>query len=105
MLDPLSRQEITMLLHQLHQEQRLTLIQITHLLEEAALAQRVIVMSQGQVVLDGPPALAFRDLELLRSLKVEIPEPVLLAERLRQAGLPISPEAVTMSAIAEELAP
>jgi energy-coupling factor transporter ATPase len=105
MLDPLSRQEITMLLHQLHQEQRLTLIQITHLLEEAALAQRVIVMSQGQVVLDGPPALAFRDLELLRSLKLEIPEPVLLAERLRQAGLPISPEAVTMSAIAEELAP
>jgi energy-coupling factor transporter ATPase len=105
MLDPLSRQEITMLLHQLHQEQGLTLIQITHLLEEAALAQRVVVMSQGQVVLDGTPAMVFRNLALLRSLKLEIPEPVLLAERLRQAGLPISSDAVTLNAIAEELAP
>jgi energy-coupling factor transport system ATP-binding protein len=105
MLDPLSRQEITQLLHQLHQEQRLTLIQITHLLEEAALAQRVVVMEQGQVVLDGPPATIFRDLDLLRSLKLEIPEPLVLAERLRQAGIPLSPEAITLNAIAEELAP
>src|SRR5438874_3196156 len=71
MLDPLSRQEITLLLHQLHQEQGVTLIQITHLLEEAALAQRVVVMSQGQVMLDGTPATIFRDLDLLRSLKLE----------------------------------
>ncbi len=105
MLDPLSRQEITQLLHQLHQEQGLTLIQITHLLEEAALAQRVVVMEQGQVVLDGPPAAIFRDLDLLRSLKLEIPEPLVLAERLRQAGVPLSPEAITLNAIAEELAP
>ncbi len=105
MLDPLSRQEITQLLHQLHQEQGLTLIQITHLLEEAALAQRVVVMEQGQVVLDGPPATIFRDLDLLRSLKLEIPEPLVLAERLRQAGVPLSPEALTLNAIAEELAP
>ncbi len=104
MLDPLSRQEITQLLHQLHQEQGLTLIQITHLLEEAALAQRVVVMEQGQVVLDGPPATIFRDLDLLRSLKLEIPEPLVLAERLRQAGVPLSPEAITLNAIAEELA-
>ena len=94
-----------MLLHQLHQEQGLTLIQITHLLEEAALAQRVVVMSQGQVVLDGTPVMVFRNLALLRSLKLEIPEPVLLAERLRQTGVPISSDAVTLNAIAEELAP
>lgn len=105
MLDPLSRQEITRLLHQLHQEQKLTLIQITHLLEEAALAQRVVVMSEGQVVLDGPPGMIFRNLALLRALKLEIPEPLLLAERLRQSGLPLSPDAVTLNAIAEELAP
>lgn len=105
MLDPLSRQEITQLLHQLHQEQGLTLIQITHLLEEAALAQRVVVMEQGQVVLDGPPATIFRDLDLLRNLKLEIPEPLALAERLRRAGVPLSAGAITLNAIAEELAP
>lgn len=105
MLDPLSRQEITALLHQLHQEQKLTLIQITHLLEEAALAQRVVVMERGQVVLEGPPATIFRNLDRLRDLNLEIPEPLLLAERLRRAGVPLSAEAITLSAIAEELAP
>src|SRR2546427_8384532 len=52
-LDPLSRREITALLHQLHQELGLTIIQVTHLLEEAALAQRVIVMDQGRIVMEG----------------------------------------------------
>jgi hypothetical protein len=62
-------------------------------------------MEQGQVVLDGPPATIFRDLDLLRALKLEIPEPLVLAERLRQVGVPLSSEAITLSAIAEELAP
>ncbi len=59
MLDPLSRQEIVALLHQLNKERGLTVIQVTHLLEEAALAQRIVVMEQGQIVMEGTPADAF----------------------------------------------
>ncbi len=104
-LDPLSRQEIVTLLHQLQHEYGLTIIHVTHLLEEAVLAERVLVMEQGRVVMQGPPATIFADLDRLRALKLAIPEPLELAARLRVAGVPISPLALTEAAIAEELVP
>jgi energy-coupling factor transport system ATP-binding protein len=103
MLDPLSRQEITELLHQLNREHGLTIIQVTHFLEEAALAQRVVVMERGQIILEGSPAAIFADLERLRALNLAIPEPVALAARLRDAGFPIARDAVTLEALAREL--
>ncbi|GAC1466529.1 MAG: energy-coupling factor transporter ATPase [Ktedonobacteraceae bacterium] len=103
MLDPRSRQEIVMLLHALNQERGLTVIQVTHLLEEAALAQRIVVMEQGQIVMEGTPAMLFADLPRLRTLKLAIPEPIELATRLRQIGIPLSQDAVTVEAIAQEL--
>src|SRR6266496_1027762 len=99
MLDPLSRQDITALLQQLNREHGLTIIQVTHLLEEAALAQRILVMERGRIVLEGTPAQVFADLELLRSLKLAIPEPIELAARLRDAGLPITREAVDRKSV------
>ncbi|HET8842245.1 MAG TPA: energy-coupling factor transporter ATPase [Ktedonobacteraceae bacterium] len=102
-LDPLSRQEVVRLLHQLNREQGLTVLHVTHLLEEAVLAERVVVMQQGQIVLEGPPATIFADLGRLRSLKLGVPEPLELASRLRAAGIPISSAALTEEAIAEEL--
>jgi energy-coupling factor transport system ATP-binding protein len=102
-LDPLSRREITALLHQLHQDLGLTIIHVTHLLEEAALAQRVIVMQQGRVVMQGTPPVVFADIARLRQLKLAIPEPIELADRLRAAGLTISSEALTVEAIAREI--
>ena len=102
-LDPLSRQEIAALLQQLNREHGLAVIQVTHLLEEAALAQRIIVMEQGQIVMEGPPPVIFADLERLRQLKLAIPEPIELAARLRRVGFPLSPRALTVEAIAREL--
>jgi energy-coupling factor transport system ATP-binding protein len=102
-LDPVSRQEIVTLLHRLQREQGLTIIQVTHLLEEAVLADRLIVMEAGQIVLQGTPVEVFADLERLRSLKLAIPEPLELAERLRAAGFVLSAQALTIKAIAEEL--
>ena len=102
-LDPLSRRETVALLHQLNQEHGLTIIHVTHLLDEAALAQRVVVMEQGRIVMEGTPANIFTDLERLRRLKLSIPEPIELATRLRGAGLSISREALTVEAIAREI--
>jgi energy-coupling factor transport system ATP-binding protein len=102
-LDPLSRREIVALLHRLNQEYGLTIIQVTHLLEEAALAQRVVVLAQGQIVMAGTPASIFADRDQLRRLKLAIPEPIELAARLREAGLPLTPEALTVEAIAREI--
>ena len=103
MLDPLSRREIVSLLHQLNRDYGLTIIQITHLLEEAALAHRVVVMEQGQMIFAGEPQNLFTNLEQLRQLKLAIPEPIELAVRLRALGLPLSPEALTEKAIAREI--
>ncbi len=103
-LDPLSRQEIVALLHRLHSEYGLTIIHVTHLLEEVVQAQRIIIMECGEIVLEGRPPDIFADLERLRKLKLLIPEPIELATRLRDAGLPISQEALTVEDIAQEIA-
>jgi energy-coupling factor transport system ATP-binding protein len=104
-LDPLSRDEIVSLLHQLNQQHGLTIIQVTHLLGEAALAQRIVVMEQGKIVMEGTPASIFTNLERLRQLSLAIPEPIELAARLRNAGMHISPAALTVESIAQEIMP
>ncbi len=104
-LDPLSRQEIVALLHHLNQAYGLTIIHVTHMLEEAALAGRIIIMEQGRIAMEGTPAVIFSDLERLRRLKLAIPESIELADRLRAAGFPISQEALTVEAIAGEIMP
>jgi post-segregation antitoxin (ccd killing protein) len=60
-------------------------------------------MEQGRIVVEGTPANIFADLKRLRQLKLAIPEPIELARRLRDAGLSISPEALTVEAIAQEI--
>jgi energy-coupling factor transport system ATP-binding protein len=104
MLDPYSRQEVIRLLKQLHEEFGLTIIHVTHLLEEVVYAQRIIMMEQGQIVQEGTPSTIFADLERLRALKLIIPEPFILVDRLRQAGFSIAHNAVTIDAIAREIA-
>lgn len=103
-LDPLSRQEVVKLLHHLRRAYGLTIIHVTHLLEEAAQAERILVMEQGRILMQGRPAAIFADLERLRALKLVVPEPLELVARLRAAGIAISPAALTEEAIAEELA-
>ena len=104
-LDPLSRRQIVDLLHRLHREYGLTIIHLTHLLEEAVLAERVLVLESGRIALQGTPQEIFSDPPRLRALKLALPEPLELAARLRAAGFPIAPSALTEEALARELAP
>lgn len=104
-LDPLSRKEFVSLLHQLHREHGLTIIHVTHLLEEVVQADRIVILERGQIVLEDTPPRLFTQLERLRSLKLALPEPLVLANRLREAGLPISRDALTVEAIAREIMP
>jgi energy-coupling factor transporter ATPase len=104
-LDPLSRQEIVALLHRLHRTYGLTIIHVTHLLEEAVEAERLLVMERGRLVMQGPPATIFSNLARLRALKLVVPETLELAARLRAAGFPVASSALTEEAIVQELAP
>ncbi len=103
LLDPLGRREIQMLLRRLNREQGMTIIQVTHLLEEAALADRIVVLEGGQVALEGTPAEIFADLDRLHALRLAIPDVIALANRLRGAGLPIPPDALTAQDVASAL--
>jgi len=103
MLDPLARRATLDLLHALNQEHGLAIVLVTHLLEEAARARRVVVLEHGQIAFDGPPATVFADLEQMRRLKLAIPAPIELAARLRAAGIPLDSAALTVEAIAEEV--
>ncbi len=87
MLDPLGREEVLETVRELKEEQGLTVISITHDLEEAAKADRIIVMNKGQVYKEGKPEEIFELKEELITLGLDIPFPVKMSHLLRNAGL------------------
>ncbi|VEF49903.1 ABC transporter-like protein [Bacillus freudenreichii] len=87
MLDPLGREEVLETVRELKEEQGLTVISITHDLEEAAKADRIVVMNKGQVYTEGKPEEIFELEEELVSLGLDIPFPVKMSHLLRHAGL------------------
>ena len=89
MLDPVGRREVLATIKKLNAESGITVVLITHHMDEAAQAQRLVVMSKGHIIADGPPREVFRDVEGLRSVGLTVPEPVLLLWELRQAGLDV----------------
>jgi energy-coupling factor transport system ATP-binding protein len=95
LLDPRARVQMAALLRRLNRERGLSVVHVTHLLEEAALADRVVVLERGRVALSGEPAVVFADLDRLRALRLVVPELALLVERLRAHGLSLPPAALT----------
>ena len=107
MLDPLGRKDVVGIMEKLNREEGITIINITHYMDEAARADRLIVINEGEVVIDGTPRNVFSRTELLHSVGLEAPQSVELISKLRQAGLNISTEAFTeqecIDAILEQL--
>lgn len=93
MLDPQGRREVLDTVCRLNREQGMTVILITHYMEEAALADRVVVMDEGLVVMDGTPRQVFADSHRLKALGLDIPQPTALCEALREKGIPL-PEGI-----------
>ena len=87
MLDPQGRKEVMATVERLHQERGLTLIVITHFMDEAAKADRVLVMEKGQLVQSGKPQEIFADAPRMHKLGLAVPLAVELAWQLRQGGL------------------
>ena len=89
MLDPHGRQEVMDTIRMLNKERGITVILITHYMDEAVKADRVVVMDKGEIVLDSVPREVFRNVEKLKSLGLDVPQATELAYRLRKAGLDI----------------
>ena len=103
MLDPVGRREVLSAVHRLNQEKGITVVLITHHMNEAEDADRVVVMDDGKVALDGTPREVFTQVDALRSMGLTVPDTVDLLDRLRKDGLDVPLTALTVEACADAI--
>lgn len=104
MLDPVGRKEVIRAIRALNDVERMTVILITHYMDEAIYSDRVFVMDEGKIVLEGTPKEVFSQVEYLESLRLEVPQATLLAHKLKRKGLKLPDGILTKEELAEELA-
>ena len=95
MLDPVGRQETVDTIRTLNEKYGITVVLITHHMDEAAQAQRLIVMADGHIIDDGPPKEVFQHVETLRAAGLDVPETVALLHALGQEGLDVPLDALS----------
>lgn len=103
MLDPSGRREVIRAARALNEVEGVTVILITHYMEEVIFANRVFVMDEGRVVMQGTPREVFSQVERLKQLRLDVPQVTLLAWELKKSGLPLPDGILTAAELTEEL--
>lgn len=103
MLDPRGREEVMRTVQALHDERGMTVVYITHFMEEAAQADRILVMIKGELVMDGTPREIFSDVARLKELGLDVPVASEVAHDLRAAGIPLREDIITDEELGEAL--
>ncbi len=103
MLDPIGRYEVIQTLQQLNREKNITVILITHHMNEAIDADRIFVMDKGKIVMDGTPKEIFSNVEELKKIGLEVPQVTELGYLLKQEGLPIEDGILTVEELVREV--
>lgn len=104
MLDPVGREEVLSTVHRLNREKGITVVLITHHMNEAEDADRVIVMDDGKIVMDGAPRQVFTHVEELRDIGLTVPDTVALLYGLRQRGVDVPLDALRVDECADAVA-
>lgn len=105
MLDPNGRGEVIKTIHELNRTEGITVLLITHYMEEATQADRIIVMDEGRIVMDGKPRDIFSKVRELKGHGLDAPQITELAYELKEAGMPLSDGILTREQLVEELLP
>ena len=105
MLDPNGRKEVIRTIHELNRTEGITVLLITHYMEEAIEADRIIVMDDGRIVMDGQPREIFSRVKELESHGLDVPQVTELAEELREAGMPLTDGILSREELVEQLVP
>ena len=105
MLDPNGRREVIKTVHELNRAEGITVLLITHYMEEATEADRIIVMDEGRIVMDGRPKEIFSRVRELKEHGLDVPQVTELAYELKEAGMPLSDGILTREQLVKELAP
>ncbi len=104
MLDPMGRREVLETVRRLNREKGITILNITHYMNEAAMADRVVVINDGEILLDGTPDEVFSRRETLREVGLEVPQCTELLFRLRESGIVVEGDSIsTVEACADAL--
>ena len=103
MLDPKGRSEVIKTIKMLNEEKDITVVLITHYMDEAAQADRTVVIDDGEIVLDSTPKEVFKNVEKLKSLGLDVPQVTELAYELRKMGVEISDDVLTVDECFDEI--
>ena len=103
MLDPNGRKEVLHTVHELNRKEQVTVILITHYMDEVINADKVIVMDHGKVVMQGTPREVFREVEKLKKYRLDVPQVTELAYELRKSGLNLPDVILTKEELVEAL--
>lgn len=103
MLDPTGRKEVIRTVRALNEVEDVTAILITHYMEEVIYADKVIVMDEGKIVMQGTPREIFSQVDKLKEYRLDVPQVTLLAHELKKSGLPISEGILTKEELVKEL--
>ncbi|MCD7742393.1 MAG: energy-coupling factor transporter ATPase [Ruminococcus sp.] len=103
MLDPRGRKEVMNTIKMLNHDQGVTIMLITHYMEEAAQADRVVVIDEGEIMMDGTPRAIFSQVQTMKNLGLDVPQVTELAWRLRRAGYDLPQDIITEDECVEAL--
>ena len=105
MLDPNGRREVIRTIHELNRTEGITVLLITHYMEEAIEADRIIVMDDGRIAMDGQPREIFSRVKELKSHGLDVPQVTELAWELKEAGIPLADGILSREELVEQLVP
>lgn len=103
MLDPIGRRDVFALARRFNMEEGITIVWITHFMEEAAMADRLVIMDGGRIAMEGAPREVFARTEQVMALGLDVPEMMKLADMLRKKGVNLPKDIMTVNEMAVEL--
>ncbi len=103
MLDPSGRKEVIQTIQHLNKTEKITIVHITHFMDEAVNAHRIIVMDEGEIVLEGTPKQVFSQVETLKKIGLDVPQVTLLSYELEQLGYAVTSENLTVDELVNNL--
>lgn len=103
MLDPIGRRQVMTTMEKLNKEHGITIVHITHYMQEAILADRIIVIDQGEVLLEGTPKEVFKEVKKLKEIGLDVPDTTYLAYLLKEAGFKIDTTLLSIEEVTEAI--
>ena len=103
MLDPVGRRDVVSMMEKLNREMGITVITITHYMNEAVRADRVVVFNNGEIIADGTPEAVYSDHELIKAAGLDLPQCAFLAKMLRDNGVELDGACITPEACADAI--